>query len=103
MAVAALAVGLLRIASPPELRLRTIANGGSSIRLVVGISYGKAFTQDRQLLLTSGAIIWLTNVVAFGLWYWDLDRGGTAARAVGPEVPPAFVCPEMSNPQICQG
>jgi hypothetical protein len=99
MAVAALAVGLLRIALPPELRLRTIANGGSSIRLVLGIFYGKGFTQDPQLLLTSGAITWLTNVVAFGLWYWDLDRGGAAARAVGPEVPPAFVFPEMSNPR----
>jgi hypothetical protein len=141
MAVAVLAVGMLRIALPPELRLRdapwlmfavlavlmvaivigdpgridrpsrwlriltgtlialiTIANGGSSIRLVVGIFYGRAFTQDPQLLLTSGAIIWLTNVVAFGLWYWDLDRGGAAGRAVGRQVAPAFLFPEMSNP-----
>jgi hypothetical protein len=25
-------------------------------------------------------VIWVTNVIAFGLVYWDLDRGGAAAR-----------------------
>ena len=44
-------------------------------------------------------MIWLTNVIAFGLWYWDLDRGGAAARALGPPVEPAFVFPEMTNPE----
>ena len=24
--------------------------------------------------------IWLTNVIVFGLWYWELDRGGPAQR-----------------------
>jgi uncharacterized membrane protein len=141
MAAAVLTVGVLRMALPPELRLKdapwavlavltvlvialmigdpgridrpsrslrmvtealiaviTIANGASSISLVLGIFYGKEFTQNPHLLLTSGAIIWITNVVAFGLWYWDLDRGGAAARSVGSEVAPAFVFPEMSNP-----
>src|ERR1019366_1059695 len=36
-----------------------------------------------------------TNVIAFGLWYWDLDRGGAAARAHHPNADPAFVFPEM--------
>jgi uncharacterized membrane protein len=43
--------------------------------------------------------VWLTNVIAFGLWYWDLDRGGAAARARGSGGQPAFVFPEMSNAQ----
>jgi len=33
----------------------------------------------------------------FGLWYWDLDRGGAAARAHHPDANPAFVFPEMQN------
>jgi hypothetical protein len=41
----------------------------------------------------------VTNVIAFGLWYWDLDRGGAAARAMGSTITPAFVFPEMSNPE----
>ncbi len=42
----------------------------------------------------------MTNVIAFGLWYWDLDRGGAAARAHESGVSPAFVFPEMSNPEL---
>jgi hypothetical protein len=34
-------------------------------------------------------------VIAPGLWYWDLDRGGAAARAHQPYAQPAFIFPEM--------
>lgn len=42
-------------------------------------------------LLATGGVIWATNVIAFRLWYWDLDRGGAAARTHLPRVSPAFV------------
>jgi len=42
-------------------------------------------------------VIWATNVIAFGLWYWNLDRGGAAARAHHPQANPAFVFPEMQH------
>ena len=29
--------------------------------------------------------IWLSNIIAFALWFWNLDRGGPAARAAGRE------------------
>jgi uncharacterized membrane protein len=32
-------------------------------------------------LLLSAITIWLTNVLVFALWYWELDAGGPAARA----------------------
>ena len=31
-------------------------------------------------LLFAGAVLWLTNVLIFGIWYWELDRGGPAHR-----------------------
>ncbi|MGC1285679.1 MAG: LuxR C-terminal-related transcriptional regulator, partial [Streptosporangiaceae bacterium] len=31
-------------------------------------------------LLASGASVWATNVIAFGLWYWEFDRGGPISR-----------------------
>jgi hypothetical protein len=40
-------------------------------------------------------------VIAFALWYWDLDRGGAAARAHG-EGHPTFVFPEMTNSQYVE-
>ena len=87
----------LRILTGVLIAVISLANGASSVRLVVGIYEGQTFTQDPQLLLKCGAVIWLTNVIAFGLWYWDLDRGGAAARALGSTIGPAFIFPEMTN------
>jgi hypothetical protein len=78
----------------------TVVNAGSSVRLVYAIITTQPFTNDANILLASGGIIWLTNMIAFGLWYWDLDRGGAAARALGIGTSPAFVFPEMSNPEL---
>jgi hypothetical protein len=30
--------------------------------------------------LVSAITIWLTNVLVFALWYWELDRGGPGRR-----------------------
>jgi uncharacterized membrane protein len=35
--------------------------------------------QARDLLVAAGQV-WLTNIIAFGLIYWELDRGGPVAR-----------------------
>jgi uncharacterized membrane protein len=35
-------------------------------------------------LLVSAITIWLTNVLVFALWYWELDRGGPGRRAADP-------------------
>ena len=78
----------------------TLVNAGSSVRLVYAIIKAEHFTTDANILLASGGIIWLTNMIAFGLWYWDLDRGGAAARALGTGISPAFVFPEMLNPEL---
>jgi hypothetical protein len=90
----------LRILTGSLIGLITVVNAGSSIRLVYGIFVDEPFTKGAGTLLRAGGIIWLTNVIAFGLWYWDLDRGGAAARALGSTVSPAFVFPEMANPEL---
>jgi hypothetical protein len=61
--------------------LLTLANGWSVARLAIGITRGTVGQNAGQLLIT-GAVIWLTNVAVFGLWYWELDRGGPVARAL---------------------
>jgi len=60
----------------------TLASAASAVRLVVGILQKAAFTSPGQLL-TIGAVVWVTNIIAFALWYWHLDGGGPAARANG--------------------
>ncbi len=51
-------------------------------------------------LLIAGIVIWLTNFVIFGLWYWELDRGGPGKRAAGHDQPPDFLFPQMSDDTI---
>ncbi|MEN3313005.1 MAG: hypothetical protein V7645_2334 [Actinomycetota bacterium] len=56
----------------------------------------------RQLLF-SGAALWLTDAVAFGLAFWELDCGGPVARALsdGPRKPD-FQFPQDENPELAQ-
>jgi hypothetical protein len=77
----------------------TLANLLAAGRLVVDIlTNNKLYANNAGGLLAAGGVIWATNVIAFALWYWDLDRGGAAARAHSPGRPPAFIFPEMQNP-----
>ena len=51
-------------------------------------------------LLSAGVAIWIINILAFGLWFWDLDQGGAAERAAGTSRLPALLFPEMGNPEV---
>jgi uncharacterized membrane protein len=89
----------LRVMTGTLIGVIFLMNAIAVIRLVAAITLGEAkFTNDANVLLAAGAAVWLTNVIAFGLRYWDLDRGGAArARRAGGR--PAFVFPEMANAQ----
>ena len=51
-------------------------------------------------LLLSGAALWLTNVVAFGLAFWTLDCGGAVQRALHGRAQPDFQFPQDENPTL---
>jgi hypothetical protein len=87
----------LRVLTGSLIGLISAVNAAAAARLVAGIIGAVKFSADANLLLASGGAIWLSNVITFGLWYWDLDRGGAAARARGSGPRPAFVFPEMVN------
>jgi hypothetical protein len=53
----------------------------------------------RELIL-SGVLIWLTNFLIFGLWYWEIDRGGPGRRAAGHDGPPDFLFPQMNDDRV---
>ena len=74
----------------------TVANAYAALMLVAGIVDNASFETPRELLFAGGAV-WVTNVIAFALWFWDLDRGGAAERARGTTRTPAFVFPEMQH------
>jgi uncharacterized membrane protein len=55
---------------------------------------------DGSRLLVAGMLIWLTNALVFGLWYWQTDRGGPGGRAAGHDGPPDFLFPQMNDDRI---
>jgi hypothetical protein len=82
------------------IALVNAANAGSLYLLAHALLH-KHISNGRSLIL-SGIAIWLTNVLIFALWYWQLDRGGPAHRArhsdpTTPQGHPDFVFPEMDG------
>jgi hypothetical protein len=52
------------------------------------------------VLLGSGAAIFITNIIVFGIWYWELDSGGPFARCSAEQWHPDFMFPQMANPEL---
>jgi uncharacterized membrane protein len=77
----------------------TVDNVAGVVELVRGILDGSG-RDNGTVLLATGAALWVTNVIAFSLWYWLLDRGGPAVRALGEPTPPAFAFPENAAPDL---
>jgi hypothetical protein len=42
---------------------------------------GSGDANNGMVLVKAALLIWVTNVVAFAVWYWEVDRGGPFARA----------------------
>lgn len=76
--------------------IMTISNTVSAIKLIDAMILG-TLSSARDLLFSAGSI-WLTNVVVFALWYWELDRGGPGNRAEARKPFPDFMFPQMSDP-----
>jgi hypothetical protein len=51
---------------------------------------------DAHALLGSGVVLWLTNVLLFGVWYWQLDGGGPTARRHKRKPHPDFLFVQMT-------
>jgi uncharacterized membrane protein len=48
-------------------------------------------------LILSGIVLWVTNVLLFAVWYWELDRGGPVARFENPDALADFEFPQMED------
>jgi uncharacterized membrane protein len=57
-------------------------------------------TPNPRQLIVSGVLIWFTNLLIFGLWFWEIDRGGPGRRAAGHDGEPDFLFPQMSDDRI---
>ena len=50
-------------------------------------------------LLAHGIIVWLTNIITFGLLFWQLDDGGPQRRAELERFDPDFEFPQDATPR----
>ena len=91
----------LRAIGVSLIALITVANVVSLTELIHALLYGTK-AGGRPLVYAS-VPIWLTNVIVFGLWYWELDRGGPAARQLPRHRGPDFLFPQMSTPGSAPG
>jgi uncharacterized membrane protein len=91
---------VLRALSLLLAAMLSLANGWSVALLVTGITDGTLEKTSAKTLLITGAAIWLTNVIAFALWYWEFDRGGPVARAHATHPYPDFQFPQMVTPEM---
>jgi len=83
------------------LGLLVLGNAAALAILVVGlVTESTASLTGGELLLT-GFAIWTTDVIVFGLLFWELEAGGPAARVLAPaRDAPEFQFPQDENPQL---
>lgn len=51
-------------------------------------------------LLFDAVKLWLTNVILFALWFWELDRGGPHRRGHESEKHPDFAFAQMTSREL---
>lgn len=68
--------------------------------LIAALLTEKSSDLSGPQLLMSGGVLWLTNVIVFGLAFWTLDAGGPAHRALHGRQAPDFQFPQDENPQL---
>jgi len=61
------------------LAVLILANALYLAGLIYYLNSGDA--NNGRVLVKGAVLIWVTNVVAFAVWYWEVDRGGPFARA----------------------
>ena len=80
------------------IAIMTVGTIGGLVVLIYDILSGAALTATD--LLGRGAALWVTNVILFSLWFWELDRGGPAERAAASGIPLSFAFPENAMPEF---
>ena len=89
----------LRAAGLGLTALVGLSNGWSALLLAARILDGE-YTGGPAALLGTGGAIWLTNVLAFALLYWELDGGGPGARASDMPAAPDLAFAQTQNPDL---
>jgi len=76
----------------------TLANVTSMVLLVQRL-LNTSVSQGRALIY-SAVSVWLTNIIIYGIWFWEIDRGGPTRRAAGDKFVYDLQFPQLENPHL---
>jgi hypothetical protein len=107
-------LGVVMVQDPGRIDRRTVVGRRLTIALIAVMTLGTLLGVVILLhdilanvhglnatdLLGRGAAIWVTNVIVFSLWYWELDRGGPAERAAPSGISLSFAFPEDAMSEL---
>ena len=113
LAAPALLLILLLLAAPlAELTPGRVRNAGLTLLgllvasdafgvtvLLAALAGSSAQSLSAGDLLAHGTVVWLTNIITFGLLFWQLDEGGPRTRAERGRPDPDFQFPQDVNPR----
>jgi uncharacterized membrane protein len=86
----------VRVAAIALISVINLANVVSLVELIHTLLYSSRI--GGRVLVYASVPVWLTNVIVFALWFWELDRGGPAERMRSHHREPDFLFPQMSLP-----
>jgi hypothetical protein len=88
----------LRILSILLIAVLTAATLTALLLLVHDILRSRAI--EGRNLIYSAIALWGTNVIIYGLWYWELDGGGPNARHDRAPSDRGFLFPQQASPDV---
>jgi hypothetical protein len=71
----------------------------ATVHLINDLIFGSKLTNEPAVLLASGGLVWLGNVLSFALFFWLIDSGGPSRRA-GRGVPVDFAFTQQISPEL---
>jgi hypothetical protein len=87
-----------RVSAIAMIMLTSLANAASLVLLVrYLLKGGKAGGEE---LLLAAVNIFITNIIVFGLWYWEVDQGGPSNRKSSDKRPPDFFFPQLDAKEL---
>jgi hypothetical protein len=86
---------VIRILIFALLAIVTIALIGGIILFVLTLP--SKSSSDAKALLQTAALLWISNVLVFALWYWEVDGGGPKKRHEHKHKAADFMFPQQAN------
>jgi uncharacterized membrane protein len=97
--LAELSPGRLRGVGTVSLGLLVVSDAVAVAVLVVALAGSSAASLSAGDLFAHGTVVWLTNIVTFGLLFWQLDEGGPRARVEHGRGDPDLEFPQDVRPR----